>query len=1107
MSGDRAGGNTEIIVSNANPDLSQSWTTQSDRRGKWQLSVNAPQPVPCRVVASDGSNQDEMDVSGAPADCDGTVVVNTPPTAGDDSAETDADQSVVIDLLANDTDPDGSLDPASLQILSGPSNGSLTDLGNGSVSYTPNSGFSGSDSFSYQVSDNLGAASNAANVSITVNPVIVNSPPTAQDDSAETDADLSVEIDLLANDSDSDGSLDPASLQILSGPSNGSLTDLGNGSVRYTPNGGFSGSDSFSYQVSDNLGAASNEANVSITINPVTVNVPPTAQDDSAATDAGQSVVIDLLANDSDSDGSLDLTSVQFLSTPLSGILTDLGSGSVRYTPDSGFSGDDGFSYQVSDDQGAVSNTAQVSITVNPLTPPPSGDPVSINSTSGNTLFPASPVSERPMAANTEYKVLASNDLGMHCADLDYQIFSILPPFNVVHAQVVRRGVGNSRPQLMDDSNIDLFYSATSSSIDPALAKDPVSPVFKSNFWSDPDNDGRTFGYDTYAPLFFGLLLPTDIDTQDMGLPVPDSHLLRACLAGYLGGTADASTTRDACAMVQQSMPGIFTPFSDNQPQKFNRFDTHINFFNELLGGVGLGGLVHDVNWFAADGVPIMPVDDQGRSNAYPLVRVEAIERSSQDQLASTDIVLPVASEADCQTCHATAIDCASINISPGFECDGTALTRTSDWKIMSIDGDEDNILPPGETDLQRLLNTAKINILRLHDRKHGTDLDASRPVQCATCHYTPALDLAQLGPMSAGEVDQTGHITMSRAMHGHHGELAADPSRPFDPVTNNLFPDMPAANDPLRQARAIDHYADASDPYQTVTEYVLNKTCYSCHPGKRTQCLRGAMAAGGVVCQDCHGQARHVGNDFSENLASTPWPDGANLTKRVPWAVEPGCQSCHTGDAVNPNHPAGSLVAHDGIRLLQAYQLTPGTDASGTPDGTELAVPIEAPASRFAENENLYRISKGHGGLMCQACHGSTHAIFPNPLGAANDNVASNQLQGHAGTIIECDTCHDPQAFEDSGALELTTNGPHGMHAVGSFRWNKSHKEARTGGGTNCQACHGTSGDGTVLSRIATDRMLWCKDEKGLMCDSEGWGLFPAGHQVGCADCHAKMR
>ncbi|MEW8161302.1 MAG: cadherin-like domain-containing protein [Candidatus Thiodiazotropha endolucinida] len=1008
VTGDRAPRNTEVIVSNPNPDVSQSWSTTSNRRGRWVLSVADPQPVPCRVSASDGTNEASADVVGAPDDCDGTVVVNTPPTAVDDSAETDLNQLVVIDLLANDSDTDGSLDPASLNFISLPANGSLSDNGDGTVAYQPDTDFFGSDSFDYQVSDDQGAPSNTATVSVTVNEgVVVNTPPTAMDDNAETDINQQVVIDLLANDSDADGSLDPASLNFVSLPANGSLSDSGDGTVVYQPDTDFFGSDSFDYQVSD--------------------------------------------------------------------------------------------------DQGAPSNTATVSVTVNDLPPPPPADPVSINSTSANTTLPASPVTERPVATSSEYKVLAANDLGMHCADLDYQVFSILPPFNVIHAQVVRRGAGNSAPQLMDDSNIDLYYSAASNADDPALADDPVSPVFKSNFWADPDMDGRTFGFDTYEPLFFGLLLPGDISTQDVGLPVPDSHLLRDCLVGYLDGTADADSTRQACAMVQQNMPGLLVPFSDNQPQRFSRFDVNINFFNELLGGVGLGGLIHDVNWFAADGIPIMPVDDQGRSNPYPLMRVEAIDRSSQAQLASTDIVVPVASEADCQTCHATALDCASVPANPAFECDGSALNRTAHWNIMSIDGDAEGVMPPGDNDLQRLLNTAKVNILRLHDRKHGTDLDASRPVQCATCHYTPALDLAQLGPTDSPGTSQTSHITMSRAMHGHHGTIPADPGQPFDAVTNNLFPDMPAPDDPMRYALAVDHFPQATDESQTVTEYVQEKTCYACHPGKRTQCLRGAMAAGGVVCQDCHGQARHVGNDFSENLAGTPWPEGANLNKRVPWASEPGCQSCHTGDAVNPNHPAGAIVADDGIRLLQAFNLVPGRDPSGAEDGTELAVAHSVPSSRFAENETLYRLSKGHGGLMCQACHGSTHAIFPNPMPNANDNVASNQLQGHAGTVVECDTCHDPSTFEDGGALELTMNGPHGMHPVGSFRWNKSHKEARNSGGQNCRACHGTNGEGTVLSAMSTDRMLLCKDEKGSMCSNDDYALFPKGHEVGCADCHEK--
>ncbi len=82
-------------------------------------------------------------------------------------------------------------------------------------------------------------------------------------------------------------------------------------------------------------------------------------------------------------------------------------------------------------------------------------------------------------------------------------------------------------------------------------------------------------------------------------------------------------------------------------------------------------------------------------------------------------------------------------------------------------------------------------------------------------------------------------------------------------------------------------------------------------------------------------------------------------------------------------------------------------------------ATPIVATNRRFASDQTLdvppkqilYRLSKGHGGIFCQACHGSTHAEWPvkPDTGAvvANDNLAAMQLQGYSGTITECSTCH----------------------------------------------------------------------------------------------------
>ena len=731
------------------------------------------------------------------------------------------------------------------------------------------------------------------------------------------------------------------------------------------------------------------------------------------------------------------------------------------------------FSLVVVDNDGASSVADSVAVSVRRAVV---GGDISINSTSANGSA-GDPLVEQPFINNGDYALLAANDLGMHCADLDYRVMSILPPFNVVHAQVVQRGRNGNAPQIMDDSNIEVVYSAISNPNDPALANLPDMDGFKTTFWADPDGDGRSVGYDTYAPLYFGLLQPGDIAQQDVGLPVPESILLRDCLQGYLDGVEGPEGPRANCGLAQQAMPGIENPYVANEPQLFDRYDHSINFFNELLGGVGLGGIIEGTNWFAADGVPIMPVDDQGRRNAYPLMRVQARSKSNGEILATTDVVLPVAAEADCQNCHAPVVDCADTAQTTGYDlqCNGLAVTRTA-FNVMTLDGDDNGHTAPGDTALELLSNVAKVNILRLHDAKHGTELDANQPIQCATCHYTPALDLAQIGPTDSPATEQTSHITMSRAMHGHHGEL-------LDDNGERLFPDMPS---PVGRS-------------QSVAQQVLGETCYQCHPGKRTQCLRGAMAKGGVVCQDCHGDSRHVGNDFSENMGEHgSWPTAANLNKRVPWAVEPGCQSCHTGDAMNSL--AGQVdvpVAADGIRLLQAYTLEAGLDAAGNPDGTESVAFLIPDNKRFAENETLYRLSKGHGGLACEGCHGSTHAIFPNPIPDSNDNIASIQLQGHSGTISECSTCHE-------GSLGLTLQGPHGMHPVADSNWNRNHEDLAEDNPNACRSCHGRNGEGTVLSKTATDRQMICDSDEGDWCNAEDQLIqVAAGTQVTCTACH----
>ena len=335
----------------------------------------------------------------------------------------------------------------------------------------------------------------------------------------------------------------------------------------------------------------------------------------------------------------------------------------------------------------------------------------------------------------------------------------------------------------------------------------------------------------------------------------------------------------------------------------------------------------------------------------------------------------------------------------------------------------------------------AKKNILLLHDASHATSLASRTPVLCSGCHYSRALDLSGSGPTG----DQVGKPTFSEVMHRYHGHVVDENSDPVFPSGASATPD---------------------------------NTCYRCHPGAVTQCQRGAMKTGGMECLDCHGDMIAVGG---ENVLLTDGSiDGLNDgSRRRPWLDLPRCQSCHTGDAVSHLSGTGMELASDGIRLTQTY-LTGDTAAS----------PIKATNRRFAEDaDTLFRFSTGHGGIYCEGCHGSTHAIWPNADPTANDNTAAQQIQGHAGNIIECTACHA------SGSLARTTDGPHGMHNVNDASWaDGGHEHFFERDANGCRACHGPALTGTPLARVAADRLFNIE---------HGTVSFSQGDLVRCDRCH----
>jgi VCBS repeat-containing protein len=235
---------------------------------------------------------------------------NRSPVANDNAYTTSEDNGLSGNVLTDgvdDTDADG--DPLTATIVTGPQHGTLVLNPNGSFTYTPTADYSGTDTFTYKVSDETGrfhmhgllgfltnsGHSDTATVSITVH--AVNHPPVASDDIATAAEDTAVSINVLANDSDPDGN--PLTLVPVSTPTNGTLVKTANGWT-YTPNANFNGSDSFSYKVNDGI-ADSNTATVSVTITPV--EDPPATPDVTENVDTGVAIPINLLTIVSDPDG------------------------------------------------------------------------------------------------------------------------------------------------------------------------------------------------------------------------------------------------------------------------------------------------------------------------------------------------------------------------------------------------------------------------------------------------------------------------------------------------------------------------------------------------------------------------------------------------------------------------------------------------------------------------------------------------------------------------------------------------------------------------------------------------------------------------------------
>ncbi len=349
-----------------------------------------------------------------------------------------------------------------------------------------------------------------------------------------------------------------------------------------------------------------------------------------------------------------------------------------------------------------------------------------------------------------------------------------------------------------------------------------------------------------------------------------------------------------------------------------------------------------------------------------------------------------------------------------------------------------------------------------------------------------------------------------------------------------------------------------------------MEENCLKCHNGHREQLYRDRMYTAGVSCFDCHGDMLAVGEAFPKNYLANKSKLGSveRDDYRVPWFDEPDCGSCHVGDGnkgkdkTNGFFSAGvkkkAFADNDWSATpveakkdnvfsrrftaapLENYKAGFPTDFYYAVDQTSgdfltktVSTKVDAPVFRFGKDR--------HGNVACAACHGAAHAVWPNRDPSSNDNVTALQLQGHTGTILECNVCHSADSFAKLEDLDGGINysgdtkagilgGPHDLHPVNDPYWWKSatgdiantdgtsfggwhNNYAKTPGKDNedqCAACHGNDHKGTRLSKTPVDRVFdfsKVPDEQWKLMKAAGFKAkvikVPAGTAIGCDTCH----
>ncbi len=417
-------------------------------------------------------------------DCDETTIyvnsniINLPPNAVDDRRTIGQNTYAIIDLLANDVDPENNLSFESFDMIVGPKHGQLFVSQKGEILYEHDPGFFGTDSFQYRICDDgVPSRCDEAWAWITV---ISNSAPVINDDVIQASGFGPTPIRVLKNDVISSGNLDDKTLRLVTPPSYGlAVIDFRNRFVYYPTDSSPTAQDQFTYSIC-NDGTPKQCGSATVTIN-LTYNQAPQVNGDAYTVEYGTPIFFQPLKNDFDPDGKIRRATLEITTPPLNGDLTVLVDSGMIYKPNNNYTGPDQFTYKVCDDGMSVycrEATVQLNVTGR----------------------------QQPQAFDDQYNIklntprildLASNDTDPD-GDLDPSSVRVLSNplhgylFNMVDGSVVYHpdedffGRDSFEYQIADRANPIMKSSAK---VYLWVAKDPNTPLATDDYFTIHKND------------------------------------------------------------------------------------------------------------------------------------------------------------------------------------------------------------------------------------------------------------------------------------------------------------------------------------------------------------------------------------------------------------------------------------------------------------------------------------------------------------------------------------------------------------------------------------------------------------------------------------------